>query len=109
MLVLTALLAYLNKKFIGLPPTNGAMATACLISLAVLYLDMLGFTTPRDTVEGMLKPFDFSDILMQGMLSVLLFAGALHIDLGELKAHRGRSRCSPYAARWRPWCWSAMG
>jgi CPA1 family monovalent cation:H+ antiporter len=42
----------------------------------------------QQQMESMLKAIDFSNVLMQGMLSLLLFAGALHIDLSELKAYR---------------------
>ena len=37
--------------------------------------------------ESLLRSIDFSDVLMQGMLSLLLFAGALHVDLSELRAY----------------------
>jgi CPA1 family monovalent cation:H+ antiporter len=88
-LVLTALLAYLNHRFIGLPTTIGVMATALLLSLALLGLDKLGLDFGLvDAERGLLTSIDFSDVLMQGMLSMLLFAGALHVDLSELKAHR---------------------
>ena len=38
--------------------------------------------------QSLLRSLDFSTVLMQGMLSLLLFAGALHIDLGELRKYR---------------------
>ena len=41
-LVITALLAYLNHRFIGLPTTIGVMAAALAISLALVGLDALG-------------------------------------------------------------------
>jgi len=87
-LVLTALLAYVNHRFIGLPTTIGVMAVALLLSLGLIVLDRLGFGELRDYEAAMLRSIDFSDLLMEGMLSLLLFAGALHIDLSELRAHR---------------------
>ena len=88
-LVLTALLAYLNHRFIGLPITIGVMASALLMSLALIGLDGLGFDYGlREYEESLLRSIDFSAVLMQGMLSLLLFAGALHVDLTELKAYR---------------------
>lgn len=88
-LVLTALLAYLNHRFIGLPTTIGVMATALLLSLALVGLDKVGLGFGLvDAERSFLASIDFSDVLMQGMLSMLLFAGALHVDLSELKAHR---------------------
>ena len=81
-LVLTALLAYLNFRFLRLPITIGVMVTALLLSLLVILLDLAGadFGLHRK-MEAMLRAIDFSNVLMQGMLSFLLFAGALHIDL----------------------------
>jgi monovalent cation:H+ antiporter, CPA1 family len=88
-LVLTALLAYLNHRFIGLPTTIGVMATALLLSLALVGLDKVGLGFGlADAERSLLGAIDFSDVLMQGMLSMLLFAGALHVDLSELKTHR---------------------
>lgn len=88
-LVITALLAYLNHRFVGMPTTIGVMATALVISLALVGLDAIGMAhSLRAYEESLLRSIDFSDVLMQGMLSLLLFAGALHVDLSELKAYR---------------------
>ncbi len=88
-LVITALLAYLNHRFVGMPTTIGVMATALAISLALVALDAIGLAYGlRQYEESLLRSIDFSDVLMQGMLSLLLFAGALHVDLSELKQHR---------------------
>lgn len=88
-LAVTALLAYLNHRFVRLPTTIGVMAIALALSLAIVALDVLGVSNaPRIYEESLLRSIDFSDVLMQGMLSVLLFAGALHVDLSELKALR---------------------
>lgn len=88
-LVLTALLAYLNFRYIRLPITIGVMVTALVLSLMVILLEFIGadFGLHRK-MEAMLRAIDFSNVLMQGMLSFLLFAGALHIDLSELRAYR---------------------
>lgn len=88
-LVITALLAYLNHRFVGMPTTIGVMAAALIFSLALVGLDALGVAHGlRQYEESLLRSIDFSDVLMQGMLSLLLFAGALHVDLSELKAYR---------------------
>ncbi len=88
-LVLTALLAYLNHRFIGLPTTIGVMMSALLLSLALIALDAAGIDFGlREYEESLLRSIDFSVVLMQGMLSLLLFAGALHVDLSALKAYR---------------------
>ncbi|MDR3370770.1 sodium:proton antiporter [Rhodoferax sp.] len=88
-LVITALLAYVNHRFIGLPTAIGVMVAALLMSLGLVGLDWAGIDYGlRDYEESLLRSIDFSDVLMQGMLSLLLFAGALHVDLSELKAYR---------------------
>ncbi|RPJ48755.1 MAG: sodium:proton antiporter [Betaproteobacteria bacterium] len=88
-LVITALLAYVNHRFVGMPTTIGVMAAALLFSLMLVGLDALGLAYGlRQYEESLLRSIDFSDVLMQGMLSYLLFAGALHVDLSELKAYR---------------------
>lgn len=88
-LVLTALLAYLNHRFIGLPTTIGVMVAALGLSLALVALDGLGLAGGLLGYEvSFLRSIDFSDVLMEGMLSLLLFAGALHVDLSELRAYR---------------------
>lgn len=87
-LVLTALLAYANHRFVGLPTTIGVMTIALILSFAVIGLDKLGLGQLHDYEVSLLESIDFSDVLMQGMLSVLLFAGAMHVDLSELRTYR---------------------
>jgi CPA1 family monovalent cation:H+ antiporter len=88
-LVITALLAWLNERYVGLPTAIGMMAASLALSLALVGLDAAGITRGlRQYEETLLKSIDFSDVLMQGMLSMLLFAGALHVDLQQLKIYR---------------------
>ncbi|HEY4146181.1 sodium:proton antiporter [Pinirhizobacter sp.] len=88
-LVVTALLAYVNHRFLRLPATIGVMAIALVISLGIVGLHAFGLDHGLDAFEkSLLRSIDFSDVLMQGMLSFLLFAGALHVDLGTLRQYR---------------------
>lgn len=88
-LVITALLAYLNHRWVGLPTSIGVMVAALVLSLVLLALDRLGWASGAHAYEAsLLRAIDFSNVLMQGMLSLLLFAGALHVDLSELRAYR---------------------
>ena len=86
-LVLTAVLAYINQRFIGLPTIIGVMMIALLLSFALVGLGHLGIGSLRDYEVSLLASIDFSNLLMQGMLSLLLFAGALHIDVRELRSY----------------------
>ncbi|MCO5124814.1 MAG: sodium:proton antiporter [Rhizobacter sp.] len=88
-LVVTALLAYVNARFVKLPSAIGVMVIALTLSLGLVALEMVGFGSRLLAYEeSFVRSIDFSDVLMQGMLSLLLFAGALHVDLSELKAYR---------------------
>jgi monovalent cation:H+ antiporter, CPA1 family len=88
-LVVTALFAYLNHRFTRLPTTIGVMAIALALSLVMVGLDAVGLDQGfRQYEESFIRSIDFSDVLMQGMLSFLLFAGALHVDLAALKKYR---------------------
>jgi monovalent cation:H+ antiporter, CPA1 family len=69
-----------------LPATIGLMAFALVVSLVMIGLNTLGLVDLKST-SGLVAQIDFSNILLHGMLSFLLFAGALHIDLAELKQH----------------------
>jgi CPA1 family monovalent cation:H+ antiporter len=87
-LILTAVLAYLNHRYVGLPTAIGVMGIALLLSIVLVGLDKLGIHALHDYEVLLLSSIDFSDVLMQGMLSILLFAGALHVDLNDLTLYK---------------------
>lgn len=87
-LCITALLAYLNRRYVGLPPAIGVMGIALGLSLLNMAADALGFHAFHALEQSLVESIDFSELLMQGMLSLLLFAGALHVNLSELRTYR---------------------
>lgn len=87
LLTFAALGGYINIKFLKLPATVGVMVVALLISIVAIVLGHIGLVN-LDAVRRIISRIDFSDIFMHGMLSFLLFAGALHIDLNELRKFR---------------------
>jgi len=88
LVTLAALFSYLNHRFIKLPVTIGVMVIALVFSLALL---AVGLVVPETTAEAeaMLASIDFDETVLQGLLSFLLFAGALHVNLGDLARERG--------------------
>ncbi|HTR10223.1 MAG TPA: cation:proton antiporter [Paraburkholderia sp.] len=65
------------------------MATALAVSLCVVGLDAVDIAhTPRLFARSLVGEVDFSDLLLQGILSLLLFAGALKVDLSLLRQYR---------------------
>ncbi|MDX1410755.1 MAG: sodium:proton antiporter [Nitrospirales bacterium] len=83
LLTVTAALSYVNHRYIGLPITIGVMIIALFLSLALIGLGVMGLGVEQ-RAEQWLRTIDFSETLFHGMLSFLLFAGALHINLTDL-------------------------
>jgi CPA1 family monovalent cation:H+ antiporter len=79
----TALFSYINARYLRLPSTIGAMVAALAASIVLIALGFVGLDV-RAWADSLLGTVDFDVLLMEGMLSFLLFAGALHVDLGDL-------------------------
>ncbi len=84
LMTLAALFAYLNHRFIRLPTTIGVMLIALLFSLLLLLAGSLNWLDARPYLVWLSRDIDFYTTLMHGMLSFLLFAGALHVNLNDL-------------------------
>ena len=87
-LCVTAVLAYINHRWIGLPETIGVMTIAMLISLSIVSMHQLGFGEISIPAMAFLRSIDFSTVVMDGMLSLLLFAGSLHVDISQLRSYK---------------------
>ncbi|MEM7195157.1 MAG: sodium:proton antiporter [Pseudomonadota bacterium] len=84
-LCLSALFAYLNFRFVGLPTTIGVMLIALALSLLLIVAGIFGVSGIREYAASLLSQIDFNKALMDGMLSLLLFAGALHVSTKDLE------------------------
>jgi CPA1 family monovalent cation:H+ antiporter len=82
-ITLAAGFSYLNERVIRLPVTIGVMLIALVLSLLLHFIDQWGFTLEAQAAAW-LSSVDFNQTLMHGMLSFLLFAGALHVNLNDL-------------------------
>lgn len=87
LVTLSALFSYLNYRYLRLPTTIGLMLIALLMSLGIIALEPL-VPGLRGDVSAMLRDIDFNETLMHGMLSFLLFAGALHVNFGDLSQQK---------------------
>jgi len=86
MIVLAGLFGSINYFFLRLPASIGVLVVALIASLSIMLLDVfmpeLGLSaTIKTTVESL----EFSNTLLEGMLGLLLFAGALHVNLSDLR------------------------
>ena len=88
LIVLTALFSYVNYRTVGLPTTVGVMVISMLVSLGIAGMGAFGLGAAQRQSAEILAGIDFNKTLLHGMLSFLLFAGALHIKLDELAGQK---------------------
>ena len=81
---LSAIGAYINNRYFRLPQTIALMAFSFAVSLVAIILSRTGIAH-FEAVGEFVRGIDFSEVLLHGMLSFLLFAGAMHINLEDLK------------------------
>ncbi|MEP6591581.1 MAG: sodium:proton antiporter [Gemmatimonadota bacterium] len=84
---LAALFAWVNYRFIRLPMTIGVMVLALVGSVLIVVAGRLGLI-PVVELQAFIGEIDFHEMLLNGMLGALLFAGAMHVDLERLLAKR---------------------
>lgn len=89
LIVLAATLGYLNHRLLRWPSSIVLTIMGAVASLFVVALDhVLPASNLSDRAVAFIAGIDFHSALMEGMLSFLLFAGALHVDWTEMR--RGR-------------------
>ncbi len=100
-ITLAALFGYINHRWLRLPQTIGLVVIALLASLSVIAIDALfPASNFQGAVRSLLGRIDFHEALMKGMLGFLLFAGALHVDLGELLSRKWAITSMARSSRW---------
>ena len=86
---LSALFGFINHRFLHLPHTIGLVVIALLASLSIIGLNLIVPSAQiGQRVTDVLRQIDFNETLMHGMLSFLMFAGALHADFSAIKTSR---------------------
>ena len=84
---ISAIFGYLNVRFVKLPNTIGLTLITILFTVAVFILSYFDDTLLR-AERFIISQIDFKVVLLDVMLSFLLFAGALHTDLQQLRQQR---------------------
>jgi CPA1 family monovalent cation:H+ antiporter len=87
LIVLASFFSYLNLRYLKLPSTIGIMIIAMLSSIVLVFTGSL-FPKTFDHFSTLLQDVDFTEVLMGAMLNFLLFAGAIHINLVDLREQR---------------------
>jgi len=88
LVVVSAAFAYVNERFVKLPYTIGAMVMAIVMSMV---LALSGWFLPGlvNPLKELITQIDFSTVLLEILLSFLLFAGAMHTNFDQLNVQRG--------------------
>lgn len=86
LIVLAGAFGAINYLFLKLPSAIGILIVALFASFGVLLTDLIW---PQliiaETMRSVILGIDFSDALLEGMLGLLLFAGALHVKISDLR------------------------
>jgi CPA1 family monovalent cation:H+ antiporter len=86
LIVLAGAFGTVNYLFLRLPSSIGILVVALIASFAVIVTDALfPSLTVEEQIRAQVLDFEFSEALLEGMLGLLLFAGALHVKLSDLR------------------------
>jgi CPA1 family monovalent cation:H+ antiporter len=87
LLALTAAFAWANERFIGLPDTVGMLVMGLVASILLLLVELaFPHVALYEELALIVRQVDFQRTVLEGMLAFLLFAGALHVNLGLLRS-----------------------
>jgi len=84
---MAAAFGYLNVRFLKMPNTIGLMLITIVFTFAVFILSYFDDTL-LNAERFIITQIDFKEVLLDVMLSFLLFAGALHTNFEQLKVQR---------------------
>jgi CPA1 family monovalent cation:H+ antiporter len=86
LIVLAGAFGAINYLFLKLPSAIGILVVALIASFAVIATDALfPSLTVEEQIRAQVLELEFSEALLEGMLGLLLFAGALHVKLSDLR------------------------
>ena len=89
LLGVAAVLAWANERFFRIPTTVGVTLSGAVASIILIVLDALGWSFGlREQAEQVLETLDFTAFVLNGVLSILLFAGAMNLDARQLLRQR---------------------
>jgi CPA1 family monovalent cation:H+ antiporter len=87
LIVLSAGFAYINFRLLKLPSAIGLMLVSLVFSFVTIIAGYF-FPSFRNEIAVQLNSLNFSELLLEGMLSFMLFAGAIHIKFHDLNKEK---------------------
>ncbi len=89
LIVLATIFEYINHRLLKLPSTIGIMIIAIFVSLVLIFFGETLLPKTTEHVHELLGSFNFTEVLMGAMLNFLLFAGAIRVNIRDLKEQMG--------------------
>ena len=86
-IVVAAVFGYINHRFIRLPGAIGIMLISLIASLMVVGVGKISPAIFERATESV-SAIDFNTVVLKVMLSFLLFAAAIHVDMKKLRKER---------------------
>lgn len=89
-IIITAIFSFLNARYLKLVPGIGVMIIALLVSLGITVGGSTGLL-PESTmmnITSLIGSIDFNYLVINGLLGVLLFAAAIHIQIEDLRKEK---------------------
>jgi len=87
LIIIATAFSYINVRFLKFPATIGIMVIAIVFSLLLVVVGRVQ-PEPLERIHDLLKEINFTQLLMGGMLYLLLFAGAVQININDLKEQK---------------------
>ncbi|NDV81508.1 sodium:proton antiporter [Bacteroides sp. 51] len=87
LIIIATVFAYINERFMKLPSTIGIMVVTIIFSLGLVIIGSIN-SEPLNDVYQLIRNINFTQLLMGGMLYFLLFAGAIQININDLKEQK---------------------
>ncbi|PQL90965.1 cation:proton antiporter [Apibacter adventoris] len=88
LIVITSIFYYLNLRYLKMPSSIGVMIIAMVVSIVLVFFGNRIFPDLILKFSSLMNSFDFSELLMGGILNFLLFAGGIHININDFKKER---------------------
>ncbi|MBP9191101.1 MAG: sodium:proton antiporter [Ignavibacteria bacterium] len=87
LVVISAGFAIINFRILKYPVSIGLMIVSLVFSIVIIILDQI-FPGMESILNRELMTLNFSELLLEGMLSFMLFAGAIHVSFDDLKSEK---------------------
>lgn len=88
LLTMAALISYFNQRFMNMPGKTGHFALGLFFAALVVICEMIQPLNIHQAFRHFIGSAPFSDVLINGMLGILLFAGGLHVPLHLLEEQK---------------------